>query len=114
MASAGKVLLTASRRMSCGTLPARKAALSRRCLTACKALMIVVIMLLFYPVMRSCDRTWGIINGNLGSARLLGQEQGLRPSPLRGAAPDDPRERRRAPHQRRFAGSQRRARHGVR
>ena len=53
-------------------------------------------------------------HGHLRAARLHRQEQGVGPAPVRGPAADDPRARRRAPHQRAAARAQGRARDGLR
>src|SRR5690606_33720995 len=53
-------------------------------------------------------------DGYRRTAGVLGQEQGVRPAPVRRAAADDPRRRRRAPDQHPGAGPQAGARAGVR
>src|SRR5947209_8357171 len=98
-ASAPKVFDTASRFTSCGARDAAYAAASIRSWTACKFCWIVDIINLLLMVFLSVMGSSGIINGHFRTSRILGQEQGFRFTFIGWTAADDPRPRRRTPHQ---------------
>src|SRR5262245_5317469 len=103
------VLLTATSLTERGSRPAALHAASIRALTACKFAAIVDIIrrtgearkktrkgepnhpLITLP---RASRWKGNYSGYLRTARVRGQEQGVRPAPVLGSAADDPRARR--------------------
>ncbi len=103
IASTPKVLLTASNVTLCTGRPAAAQALAMRACTWASLSAIIASWRrevapaapLAGPIRHSLPKS----HGHLRTAGVLGQEQGLRPAPVGRPAADDPRARRRAPHQ---------------
>ena len=117
-ASGPKVLLTTSNVTLCTGRPAPAQALAMRsCTRASLSAIIALLLRRAGAPQASCRRArrhFRKSHGHYPTAGVLGQEQGLRPAPFGRPAADDPRSRRRAPHQCRPARAQAGARHGVR